>query len=215
LFVKVYLAVKRVAIIIVAFGARDVEKEVAETAQRTSVGSFNEDPMLAADLAGLGAGIHDRQQFPTAGPGFNAVLRLGDEGGGLAVAGVKSVHLRGASVGMPGKGCHLPQVEFAGQKNLNPPPFRAGIEKEVLVRIVLHAGHHPIVQACQPSGVQVGSAVHQAESGGRGGIISDRCRPTGKREAGGSMIVVQMLVDDLDLCPGDPQAKEEEAKNTA
>jgi hypothetical protein len=29
------------------------------------------------------------------------------------------------------------------------------------------------------------------------------------------MIVVQMLVDDLDLCPGDPQAKEEEAKNTA
>jgi len=188
---------------------------VAETAQRTPVGSFDEDTMLAADLAGLGAGIHYRQQFPTAGFGFNAALRRGDEPGRPAVAGVKSVHLGGASVRMPGKGCHLPQGDFAGEKHLDASPLRAGIKKEILVRIVLDLRRFPIIQPRQPSGVEVRSAVHQAEAGVSGGIIRGRRRHTRKMEAGGGMIIVPVLADDLDLRLGQTKAKKQQAQDTA
>src|SRR5690242_20624064 len=92
--------------------------------------------MLSAARAGFGSGIHRGNLLPATGSQISVLLWTFNKTHRSAIAGEQSVNLRTTSVRMPGIGIDLFYLDHPLQIEQQPPAFRAGVKKEIRLRLV-------------------------------------------------------------------------------
>ena len=154
---------------------RYVEQQIAILA-KVALRIRDAHAILPSVLAVLRPGIYFCQQFPPALVQGVAVVRLGLKFLRLPIAGVQLIHLGAASVRMPRIRVDLVDLDDAAQIHYQAASLGAGIEKEVLGRLVRLAGDAAVVQLFDAAAVFVLLAVHDHEFGLGSGVGFGRWR---------------------------------------
>jgi len=121
----------------------------------------------------------------------------------IALARMQRVHLWPAYIKVPGIRVDLLDGDDAAEVDQNPAAVGAGVEEEILGRLILLRGDFAVVELVQVAAVAVPLAVNEGEHGLAGRVTLRWRRHVCELELGGGVLIAMMADNDLDLAARD------------